>query len=145
MRRYIEMFLALAFLVYGLIRLGVGSALLGQEIGLIDFTVFHEPLHDIRNFLLKSDERLIIPVSVAGYVSYIAVMGLVLASGALRTLKNGPHGLSLIGAFLGMYALLFVNFQTINPKIIHLGVCLVMFILLFWLKTGHKTAVNPVA
>lgn len=134
MRKYAGMFIALAFLAYGLIRLGVGSALLGQETGLIDVQAFRGPLDDIGDFLGKSKEKQIIPVSVAGYVAYIALMGLVLSSGAVRTLWNRSLGLPLIGAFLTMYGLLFVNFQTINPKAIHLGVCLVLFVVLLWLK-----------
>ena len=134
MRKYIEIFIAIVFLGYGLIRLGVGSVLLGQEIGLIDFEVFHAPVGDIGKFIEKSEGSQIIPVSVAGYVGYIALMGLVLSIGALRVLRNLPFGLALIGAFIVMYALLFVNFQTINPKAIHLGVCAVLFGALLWLK-----------
>lgn len=39
------MFISFAFLICGLIRLGVGSLLLGQEIGLLDFQAFHEAIH----------------------------------------------------------------------------------------------------
>ena len=134
MRKYIEIFIAIVFLGYGLIRLGVGSVLLGQEIGLIDFEVFHAAVGDIGKFIAKSNESQIIPVSIAGYVGYIALMGLVLSTGAFRVLRNLSFGLALIGAFLVMYALLFVNFQTINPKAIHLAVCVVLFGLLLWVK-----------
>ena len=134
MRKYIEVFIVLAFLGYGLIRLGVGSALLSQEIGLIDSQALGGPIADIGIFLGKSSEGQIIPVSVAGYVGYIALMGLVLSLGALRTLKNRSFGLSFIGAFIVMYGLLFVNFQTINPKAIHLGICISLFVVLLWLK-----------
>jgi len=134
MRKYAGTFIAFAFLVYGLIRLGVGSALLGQELELIDFHAFRQPLEDIGNFLGKSIERQIIPMSVSGYVGYIALMGMVLSVGAFRVLKGRPFGLSLIGAFIVMYVLLFVNFQTINPKAIHLVVCMVLFGALLALK-----------
>jgi len=33
-----------------------------------------------------------------------------------------------------MYAALFINFQTINPKIVHLAVAAVLFLLLLWIK-----------
>ncbi len=138
MRKYIEIFVAIVFLGYGLIRLGVGSVLLGQSIGLIDFQVFHAPLDEIGIFIAKASAKQIIPLSVSGYVGYIALMGLVLSIGALRSLKNLHHGLSLIGTFLVMYALLFVNFQTINPKAIHLGVCVILFGVLLWLKAARN-------
>lgn len=143
MRKYIEIFLALAFLAYGLIRVFAGTALLGQEIGLIDFPAFQGPVVDINNFLGKANEKQLIPVSVAGYVSYIALMGLVLCTGAIRSLKNLPFGLSCIGAFIVMYVLLFVNFQTINPKVIHLAICFIMFIALLWLKGSYRNVFKP--
>jgi hypothetical protein len=140
MRKYIGVLISLALLIYGLIRVGVGSLLLGQEIGLFDFQAFHDPINDIGVFLAKSTDRQIVPVSVAGYVSYIALMGLVLSIGAIRSLRNQSFGLPFIGGFLAMYALLFVNFQTINPKVIHLAVCTILFGTLHWLKGTQRNA-----
>ena len=138
MRKYIGNLISLALLGYGLIRIGVGSLLLGQEIGLLDFQAFHEPIRDIAGFLARSTDKQLIPVSVAGYVSYIALMGVVLSIGAIRSFKKRRFGLSFIGAFLTMYALLFVNFQTINPKAIHLAVCSILFGVLLWLKHAQR-------
>jgi len=137
MRKYIGMLISLAFLIYGLIRIGVGSLLLGQEIGWLDFQAFHEPIKDIGIFIAKSTDKQIVPVSVAGYVSYIALMGLVLSIGAIRALRSQSCGLPFIGVFLAMYALLFVNFQTINPKAIHLAVCIILFGILLWLRRAR--------
>lgn len=136
MRKYVELFIISAFLLYGLIRVGVGSFLFSQEMGLIDFEGFRDPIIEIGQFLGRATDKQLIPFSVAGYVAYIALMGLVLTAGALALLKNKHFGFSFIGAFLLMYTLLFVNFQTINPKAIHLGICIVFFILLYWLKGG---------
>lgn len=140
MRRYIGILISLALLIYGLIRIGVGSLLLGQEIGLLDFQAFHEPIKDIGAFIARSTDKQIIPVSVAGYVSYIALMGLVLSIGAIRALRNQSFGLPFIAVFLAMYALLFVNFQTINPKAIHLAVCTILFGILLWLERAQRNA-----
>lgn len=140
MRKYIVILISLFFLGYGLIRVGVGSLLLGQEIGLFDFKAFHGPIKDIGFFLAKATEKQIIPVSVAGYVSYIAIMGVVLSVGAFGTLRGRAYGLKLIGASLVMYALLFVNFQTINPKAIYLAVCVVLFGVLFWARERPSNA-----
>jgi hypothetical protein len=141
MRKYVSIIISIAFLGYGLIRIGVGSALLGQEIGLLDVLAFREPIDDIAGFLAKSSDKQIILVSVAGYVGYIALMGLVLSVGAIGSLRNQKHGMTLIGAFIAMYALLFVNFQTINPKALHLAVCTVLFCVLLWTKRKHGSAV----
>ncbi len=133
-RKHIKIFVALAFLGYGLIRLGVGSVLLGQEMGIFSFQPLHEALTDIGNFIEKASDRQIFPVSVRGYVGYIALMGLVLSAGALGTLKDRTIGPLLIAAFIAMYTLLFVNFQTVNPKVVHLAVCVLLFGVLLWSK-----------
>lgn len=57
MQKYIRIFISLALLGYGLIRIGVGSLLLGQEIGLLDFQAFHNPVKDIGGFLTKSADK----------------------------------------------------------------------------------------
>jgi len=139
MRKYLSILISIAFLGYGLIRMGVGSALLGQEIGVLDVQAFREPIDDIAGFLAKSGDKQIVPVSVAGYVSYIALMGLVLSIGAIGSLKSRTYGLALIGAFIAMYSLLFVNFQTINPKAVHLAVCVVLFGSLLWMKGRERS------
>ncbi len=138
MRKSIAIIISLVFLGYGLIRIGVGSALLGQETGVIDVEAFRDPIHDVGKFLAKSQDKQIIPLSVAEYVAYIALMGFVLSIGAIRTLNNLKNGFAFIGAFIAMYALLFINFQTINPKAIHLGICMLLFGALIWLK-GHRS------
>lgn len=143
MRKYIKILIATAFLAYGLIRVFAGTAILGQEIGLIDLPDFQEHIVEINSFLEKTNEKQLIPVSVAGYLSYIALMGLVLSTGAIRSLINLPFGLSCIGAFNVMYGLLFVNFQTINPKIIHLAICFILFIVLLWLTSSNHIVSKP--
>jgi hypothetical protein len=136
MKKYPALLITLAFLLYGLIRLGVGSFLLSQEMGLIDVAAFREPIVEIGQFLAKAADKQLLPFSVAGYLVYIALMGFVLSAGAVAILKNKSSGFSFIAAFLLLYTLLFVNFQTINPKVIHLAVCALLFVVLFWLKGG---------
>ena len=137
--RYSAILIAIIFLAYGLIRLGVGTALLGQELGMIDFVAFQQPLKEVGDFLSKMSHATLIPVSVAGYLSFIALMGATLSVGAIGSLQNKPFGIRFIGIFLVMYALLFITFQTISPKIIHLAVCLILFVLLISLKKDPKT------
>lgn len=64
MRKYIGILISLALLIYGLIRVGLGSLLLGQEVGLLDLQAFHGPIEDIGGFLAKSTDKQIISVSV---------------------------------------------------------------------------------
>ncbi len=115
--------------------------MLGDELGLFEIDALQEPIEEVGNFLdEKADnDKQLIPVTVIEYVSYIALMGLVLSTGAIGSLFNKPFGLPLIATFLLMYAALFVNFQTINPKVFHLAVATVLFFLLFWIKKREQS------
>ena len=134
MYRIIAIVIGIAFLAYGLLRIGVGSAMLGHELGIFDIDALQEPMEEVGEFLEEKADKQLIPVTVGGYVSYIALMGLTLSIGAIGSLTNKRFGLSLIVTFLLMYAALFINFQTINPKIVHLAVAAVLFLLLLWIK-----------
>ena len=110
--------------------------MLGYELGIIDIDALREPIEEVGKFLEEKAEgdSQLIAVSVGGYVGYIALLGLTLSIGAVSSLANKRSGLPLIATFLLMYAALFINFQTINPKIVHLAVAAVLFLLLLWLK-----------
>lgn len=88
MRTFTEAFLALDLLAYGLVRLAVGTALLGQELRLIDLEGLCGPIDDIGAFLDKQEDKEQIPVSVTGCVSPIASTGVVLSLVCIGTLKN---------------------------------------------------------
>ena len=134
MYRIIAVVIGIAFLAYGLLRIGVGSAMLGHELGVFDIDALQGPIEEVGEFLDKKADKQLIPVTVGGYVSYIALMGLTLSIGAIGSLANKRFGLPFIATFLLMYAALFINFQTINPKIVHLAVASVLFLLLLWIK-----------
>ena len=119
--------------------IGVGSAMLGHEVGIFDIAALQEPIKEVGEFLEKKADQQIIPVTVRGYVGYIAFMGLTLSIGAIGSLTNKRFGLPFIATFLLLYAALFINFQTINPKIFHLAVAAVLFLLLFWIKKREHT------
>jgi hypothetical protein len=134
MYRIIAIVIGIAFLAYGLLRIGVGSAMLGHELGIFDIDALQEPIEEVGDFLEEKADKQLIPVTVGGYVGYIAFMGLTLSIGAIGSLTNKRFGLPFIATFLLMYAALFINFQTINPKIFHLAVAAVLFLLLLWIK-----------
>ena len=134
MYRIIAVVIGIAFLAYGLLRIGVGSAMLGHELGVFDIDALQGPIEEVGEFLDKKADKQLIPVTVGGYVGYIALMGLTLSIGAIGSLTNKRFGLPFIATFLLMYTALFINFQTINPKIVHLAVASVLFLLLLWIK-----------
>ena len=51
MRRILALSIGVVFLAYGLSRLSIGSAMLGQELGYLDIEAFHEPISDVGKFL----------------------------------------------------------------------------------------------
>ena len=136
MFRIIAMVIGVVFLAYGLLRIGIGSAMLGHELGIFHIEALQEPIEEVGEFLEEKadNNKQVIPVTVGGYVGYIALMGLMLSTGAIGSLANKRFGLPLIATFLLMYAALFINFLTINPKIVHLAVAVVLFLLLLWIK-----------
>ncbi len=137
-RRIAAIVIGVLFLIYGLVRLGVSSAMIAQVLGVIDLAPLHEPLGDVRAFLVEKSDLQIIPVTPAGYLYYMGLMGVTLTTGAIGSLLNKRFGLPLIGMFLVMWAALFVNFQTINPKIYHLAVALALYFALIMLKRERQ-------
>lgn len=137
MHRYTIIIISLLFLAYGLLRFGVGSMLFVQELGYISLSFIEEPLADIHKFLIEKKASQLITFSALGYVSYIIVMGGLLIIGALGFIKNNRLGPIAIGMFLGLYTLLFINFQTINYKIWHLIVCTLLFLIMLWAKKAQ--------
>jgi hypothetical protein len=137
MRKFSIIFISLLFFLYGLIRVGVGLSLLGQELGVIDFEAFQDPVKEVAEFLNKDAHTPLIHVSPAGYLSFILLMGISLVIGAIGSLRNKMYGTKSLAGFLVLYGSLFINFQTINPKIIHLIVSFLLFLALLWLKKGQ--------
>ena len=144
-RRRTELVIALLFLGYGLLRLFVGLGLLGQSPGLIDIEAFHEPIKATGAFLEARRAAALVPFSVPAYMVYIALMGATLILGAIGVFRDKAEGLMLLGAFLALYVALFVNFQTINRKIVHLGVAAVLFSMLVALRRRRLRPSEPSA
>lgn len=136
MRKYSALVIGILFLIYGGIRLGVSSILLFQVFGFIELEALKEPLTEIAQFMKDKASGSIIPFSATGYLVYLWIMGVALTAGAVGCIREQSHGLRFIGAFLILYVLLFANFQIVNAKIIHLVVCVILFLILW--KLGHQ-------
>jgi len=134
MRRIIGLSIAILFLGYGLVRIGVGGALLAQSLGMVDFTELADAISEVRLFIDARANKQIFPFSVPAYFAYIMAMGIVLATGAIGAIARRRWGHALLGIYLAMHAALFVNFQEINPKLIGLVVTAVMLFALVYLR-----------
>ncbi len=134
MRRIIGLSIAILFLGYGLIRIGVGGALLAQSLTMFDFTELADAVSEVKLFIDARANEQIFPFSVQGYFAYIMAMGTMLATGATGAIARRRWGHILLGIYLAMHAALFANFQEINPKLIGLVVTAVMLFALVYLR-----------
>ena len=139
MRRAVGVLLCLAFLAFGLIRMGVSVALGMQELGYLDVAEFSEPITDIERFLEDKRESQVIEFGTLSYLGYIFAMGLCLTLGSIGVFARRSWGLALIGTYLLLHAGLFLNFQTINRKLVGFGVTVVMFLVLAWARRKPAT------
>lgn len=128
-KKYLAITIGLAFLVYGGIRLGVSSLLLLQTLDFLAIPNLQEGVDEVVKFLVKVREQALFPLSALGYIIYLWVMGLFLVIGAIGCLKRKQFAQTSISAFLVLYVALFINFQTINPKVFHLIVCALLLLL----------------
>lgn len=119
--------ISILFLIYGVVRFGVSSALLMQSFGWVNFPDFQDGINEIGMFLVEKNPSSLFSLSAVGYLSYLWVMGALLIIGAIGFLKNKSFGPVSMSAFLVLYVMLFINFQTVNPKVFHLIVCALLF------------------
>lgn len=119
-------------LAFGLIRMGVSLLLTLQAVGAFDIAAFREPLVEIQQFLDVQNDRALIPLSPLSYLAVIAFMGLCLVFGAILSWRRKQFGYGALSVYLLAHAGLFVNFQTINPKInLLIGGVILLIILVF--------------
>lgn len=139
--RIVSVIICLGFLLFGVMRMGVGAALILQIAGMIDLPDLASTVTDTAVFLGQANERAIIGMGVTPYFGYIIAMGLVLVAGAVSALLRRHWGYRLIGLYLVMHGALFVNFLTVNPKIVYLaGGVTLLALLIFAQRRGYPAS-----
>jgi len=134
MKNKIGLISAIILLGYGLIRIGVGGALLAQTLEIVNFSELAEATLEVKEFIdIRASEQLV-PFTLAGYYTYILVMGVLLSIGAVGTIVRRRWGFVLLWIYLGSHAALFINFQEINPKIIGLVLQVILLLALQYLR-----------
>ena len=134
MKNKIGLLIAILLLGYGLIRIGVGGALLAQTLELINFSDLSEGALEVKQFINARASEQLIPFNQTGYFTYILVMGILLATGAAGTIALRRWGFFLLWIYIAMHAALFINFQEINPKIIVLALQVILLFVLIYLR-----------
>ena len=129
-------------LAFGLIRMGVSLLLTLQAAGAFDISAFREPVMEVQQFLNDQNDRALIPLSALSYLAMIALMGFCLVIGAILSWRRKPWGYGILSAYLIGHASLFVNFQTINPKINILIGGIILLVILIISNQHRRPAVG---
>lgn len=130
--------IGLVFLAGGGIRLGVSTLLIMQSQGVLSFADLQAGLNEVSQFMAKTGPQALVPFTDFHYLVYLWLMGATLFVGAIGCLIRKPFGLPCLYAFLTLWVMLFVNFQTINPKILHLMFFGLLTLVFRWLVTTDK-------
>lgn len=127
--RYLSIGIGALFLIYGLVRMGVPSLLILQSNGILADNELQGGLDDVIQFLAMVQDQALVPMSASVYLIYIWAMGVLLVVGGIGCIIKKSVLKPALYVFLFLYALLFINFQTINPKVFHMIACagLLMF------------------
>lgn len=127
------MLIALLFLGYGLIRVGVGMVLLAQVTGTIDIADLAEVHLEVQTFMAERAGRQLLPLAPQGYFAYILIMGFFLSVGAIGALIRKKWSYTILGLYIVLHAALFVNFLEVNPKLIFIPVQVLLLVaLIYW-------------
>ncbi len=129
-KNIIGLLIAILLLGYGLIRIGVGGALLAQILEIVNFSDLAEATLEVKEFINIRASEQIIPFTLTGYFTYILVMGILLSTGAIGIIARRRWGFILLWIYISAHAALFLNFQEINPKLIVLALQIILLIVL---------------
>jgi hypothetical protein len=130
----IGLLIAILLLGYGIIRIGVGGALLAQTFEIVSSSDLAEATLKVKQFIDIRANKQIIPFTLTGYFTYILVMGILLATGAIGTIFRRKWGFILLWIYLVNHAALFINYQEINPKLFVLALQLVLLFVMIYLR-----------
>ena len=142
MKNKIGLLISILLLGYGLIRIGVGGALLAQTFEIINFSDLTEATLKVEQFINIRASKQIIPFTLTGYFTYILVMGILLTVGAVGTIARRRWGFISLWIYLAMHAALFINYQEINPKIIVLALQVILLYALNYLRPPKPLALK---
>ena len=142
MKNKTGLLISILLLGYGLIRIGVGGALLAQTFEIINFSELTEATLEVKQFLEIRASEQIIPFTLIGYFTYILVMGILLTVGAVGTISRRRWGFISLWIYLAMHASLFINYQEINPKIIVLVLQVILLFVLTYLRPPKPLALK---
>ena len=138
MKRKLAIVICCVFLASGLIRVGVGGMMIGQAAGWWALEgEAAESLVDTQR-LISEQKSNVVGFTPISYFAFILFMGLTISLGAIGQIWRNQWGLVLIGIYLLSHGALFVNFMTVNPKIVFLGLAILLTVILVWANDPPK-------
>ena len=138
MKRKLAIVICCVLLASGLIRIGVGGLLIGQAADW--WTLDGEAalaVSETQRFIGERDSN-IVGFTTVSYFAFILFMGLTISLGAIGQIRQKQWGLVLIIIYLLSHGSLFVNFMTVNPKIVLLGLASLLTVILVWANGPPK-------
>ncbi|MBY9065462.1 hypothetical protein K1X12_01040 [Hyphomonas sp. WL0036] len=136
--RNIAIFLSAAFILYALARLSGIGMLAAQVTGVIDNASARGAVELLQTQLPAMNEKAFVALPFNAYIGASAVMGVVLLAGAIVGLFGRVQAMIGVYGYYVLFALMFINYQTFNAKLIHLAVGLALAILLHFLLIKGK-------
>jgi hypothetical protein len=124
----------IGFLIYGVLRLLGSVPGFAHVMGWWDNKIGREIVSKIDVALPELSEKAIVVLSIEAYMGWSVLMGLVLTVGSLLALFKARIGYLLMGSYFVLFGLGFVNYLSINAKILHFAVGLSLFVVMLLLS-----------
>ena len=144
MKNRIGLLIAIIFLGYGLIRIGVGGALLAQTSDIISISNLAEATSEVEQFIDTRLNKQIVTFTTGRYFIYIIVMGVFLTIGAIGAISRTKWGFISLWFYIAMHAALFINFQEVNRKLFVLALQIILLLALIYLRPANSTKLKSI-
>lgn len=126
--------IVIAFLIYGGFRTFGGVHVIGQLMGWSNTDIGRSIIDALEPGFPAMSSRALIPISMFTYLSWSAVMGVVLTTGSLLALFKKRAGYWLMASYFILFGVMFINYLVFNVKVAHLAAGLVFFLIMLWLS-----------
>lgn len=97
-----------------------------------------DALAETQRFIAQADANLV-GFTPMTYFGFIVFMGVAIGLGAIGQYWRKPWGLALIGVYLLSHGFLFLNFMTVNPKILLLVLAAALTGVLWWANSTDQS------
>ncbi|TYP74393.1 hypothetical protein [Aquimarina intermedia] len=139
MKNKISIFIAVLLLGYGIIRVGVGGALLAQTFEIVNISELNEATLEVKQFIDARASKQQVSLTPIEYFAYISMMGVLLTVGAIGIIARKKWGFILLWIYIASHAALFINFKEINPKIFVLLLQVILLVVLIYLRPSRSS------